>query len=247
MAAVFAFGKRGANNRAPVSNYLISKGFEFDGVKVGHEEVLELRKLKKFIMNPRTSGRLGPVPREILSEGNENCLDRLRDYFDSLSGEVSGVTNVKLFIYGNGEVGKTQLLRCLCPPIEGPTFDVRASTTHGVNVKSFSLSAGVALPRSALGVADSTNIKVRAWDFGGQDLYHGVHSLFLKDRAIHLVAWTPSREGGSSRDSLGYKTANHPLQYCLSFARHRRGDASALIVVQTQADNADDDYKWTPR
>ena len=35
MAAVFAFGKRGANNRAPVSNYLISKGFEFDGVKVG--------------------------------------------------------------------------------------------------------------------------------------------------------------------------------------------------------------------
>ena len=35
MAAVFAFGKRGANNSAPVSNYLISKGFEFDGVKVG--------------------------------------------------------------------------------------------------------------------------------------------------------------------------------------------------------------------
>ena len=25
MAAVFAFGKRGANNSAPVSNYLISK------------------------------------------------------------------------------------------------------------------------------------------------------------------------------------------------------------------------------
>ena len=30
MAAVFAFGKR-----KPVSNYLISKGFDFDGVKVG--------------------------------------------------------------------------------------------------------------------------------------------------------------------------------------------------------------------
>jgi hypothetical protein len=34
MAAVFAFGKRGANNRAPVSNYLISMEFDFDGVKV---------------------------------------------------------------------------------------------------------------------------------------------------------------------------------------------------------------------
>ena len=40
MAAVFAFGKRGANNRAPVSNYLISKGFDFDGVlKLGLTQI----------------------------------------------------------------------------------------------------------------------------------------------------------------------------------------------------------------
>ena len=45
MAAVFAFGKRGANNRAPVSNYLISKGFDFDGVKVGLGEELRLAAL----------------------------------------------------------------------------------------------------------------------------------------------------------------------------------------------------------
>jgi hypothetical protein len=42
MAAVFAFGKRGANNRAPVSNYLISKGFDFDGVKVGSHIFFQL-------------------------------------------------------------------------------------------------------------------------------------------------------------------------------------------------------------
>jgi hypothetical protein len=33
--AVFAPGKRGANDRARLRNYLISKGFDFDGVKVG--------------------------------------------------------------------------------------------------------------------------------------------------------------------------------------------------------------------
>ena len=43
MAAVFAFGKRGANNSAPVSNYLISKGFDFDGVKVGFEFLAIMR------------------------------------------------------------------------------------------------------------------------------------------------------------------------------------------------------------
>jgi len=42
MAAAFAFGKRGANNRAPVSNYLISKGFDFDGVKVGPDDALAI-------------------------------------------------------------------------------------------------------------------------------------------------------------------------------------------------------------
>ncbi|MEO8320869.1 MAG: COR domain-containing protein [Bradyrhizobium sp.] len=31
----------------------------------------------------------------------------------------------------------------------------------------------------------------------------------------------------------------------MSFARHRRGDASALIVAQTQADNEDNVYNWT--
>ena len=43
MAAVFAFGKRGANNRAPVSNYLISKGFDFDGVKEAVAESTGMR------------------------------------------------------------------------------------------------------------------------------------------------------------------------------------------------------------
>ena len=46
MAAVFAFGKRGANNSAPVSNYLISKGFDFDGVKVGPGTLRQLEELK---------------------------------------------------------------------------------------------------------------------------------------------------------------------------------------------------------
>ena len=56
MAAVFAFGKRGANNRAPVSNYLISKGFDFDGVKVGpHMALAKLvrGKLKAMLANKR--------------------------------------------------------------------------------------------------------------------------------------------------------------------------------------------------
>ena len=35
MAAVFAFGKRGANNRAPVSNYLISKNSSLMVLKLG--------------------------------------------------------------------------------------------------------------------------------------------------------------------------------------------------------------------
>ena len=46
--AVFAFGKRGANNSAPVSNYLISKGFDFDGVKVGPSVHFGVRSTTKW-------------------------------------------------------------------------------------------------------------------------------------------------------------------------------------------------------
>ncbi|MFZ1884159.1 MAG: hypothetical protein WAU53_11330, partial [Rhodoplanes sp.] len=70
MAAVFAFGKRGANNRAPVSNYLISKGFDFDGVKVGFDTTaMMLRRLDRDVPNGTNIAILQPGGNDLLFFG----------------------------------------------------------------------------------------------------------------------------------------------------------------------------------
>jgi hypothetical protein len=38
------------------------------------------------------------------------------------------------------------------------------------------------------------SVRLNLWNFGGQDIYHGSHALFLHGRAIFLVLWTPALE-----------------------------------------------------
>jgi internalin A len=198
----------------------------------------DLPRLQLLVFKPGPKGGLGTVPRELL--GNDNCFERVRSYYRSLKGGTVPINAAKLFIYGNGEIGKTQLARQLDPPSDGPAYDPTIKTTHGVQVRQFTL------PGAGLSVdgAKPLPLTLKLWNFGGQDLYHGTHALFLRDRAIHLIAWTPESESGQRRDEYGYLSTNQPLSYWLSFAR-AIGERSALIVAQTQADRPEDARLWT--
>ena len=79
MAAVFAFGKRGANNSAPVSNYLISKGFDFDGVKVGSRSRSQLPEVGSGLMSTSFLGSF---------LGSELYSMRLSAWFVGRSGRI---------------------------------------------------------------------------------------------------------------------------------------------------------------
>jgi internalin A len=37
-------------------------------------------------------------------------------------------------------------------------------------------------------------VRLNLWDFGGQEIYHGTHTLFLQGQAVFLVLWTPELE-----------------------------------------------------
>jgi hypothetical protein len=37
-------------------------------------------------------------------------------------------------------------------------------------------------------------VRLNLWDFGGQEIYHGAHTLFLQGQAVFLVLWTPELE-----------------------------------------------------
>lgn len=127
------------------------------------EFLASMPKLQRLYMTPGRDGTLGSVPRELLSDG-DNCLERVKDYYDSLKDGSVQVNSVKLFVYGNGEVGKTQIARQLDPPEQGAAYDPTVATTHGIHVRHFMMKP------------EDDNVQplaIRLWDFGGQDLYHG--------------------------------------------------------------------------
>ena len=72
------------------------------------------------------------------------------------------LNQVKLMVLGNGRIGKTQI----CNRLRDRSYDDNADSTHGITVSEAPIPGG-----------DGT---FAIWDFGGQDIYHGTHALFLE-------------------------------------------------------------------
>jgi internalin A len=167
------------------------------------------------------------VPQEVLSHGIvDNCLPRLRTYLSELAlgAEAEAENEVKVIILGNGRVGKTQL----CRRFRDQPFDPSIESTHGVQIWREELR---------IRTGDQEQVfQVNWWDFGGQDIYHGTHALFLRSRAVFLILWTPSLENRNEETENGITLRNQPLAYWLDYVRTLAGQGSPVIVVQSQCD-----------
>lgn len=164
--------------------------------------------------------RVKNIPPEILSLNFfDNCLPSLRAHYRDISSSFMKMNSCKLMILGNGRVGKTQIARRL----RGLTFELDAISTHGVSV-------------SNVPVPNVSEARFYLWDFGGQDIYHGTHALFLRNQAVFVVAWCPENEIEEYHVHEGLIFRNYPLQYWLRYICEFSGGDCAVIVVQTQCD-----------
>ena len=129
---------------------------------------------------------------------------------------------MKLFILGNGGVGKTQLSRRL----RDLPYDPKVSTTHGIEFNPHKITV------------DLENFQgpvfLNLWDFGGQDIYHGSHTLFLHGQAIFCILWTPQEQAATSKPQKD--SAQRPLAYWLDYLRAVTSIDSPVIIVQSQCD-----------
>src|SRR5262245_66597697 len=73
-------------------------------------------------------------------------------------------------------------------------------------------------------------IDIHIWDFGGQDIYHGTHALFLKSKALFLIVWDHDTEQQPGYSEGGLSFEHYPLQYWLDYVQHTSPDASVLVV-----------------
>ncbi|MBC7817749.1 MAG: leucine-rich repeat domain-containing protein [Planctomycetaceae bacterium] len=78
----------------------------------------------------------------------------------------------KLILVGRGDVGKTSLVRRL---VENK-FSRREDTTQGIRIRQWDVA-----------VRKNETIRMHVWDFGGQEIMHATHQLFLTDRSLYLL------------------------------------------------------------
>jgi internalin A len=108
----------------------------------------------------------------------ERGSNALATYLHSLR-DAESQYDCKVLLVGEGDVGKSSLVAAL----QGQPFVVYRPTTHGVDVQLLPLSH----PR--LGVP----MMVRAWDFGGQEVYRVTHQFFFSRHALYLVVGGPAK------------------------------------------------------
>ena len=126
-------------------------------------------------------------------------------------------TELKLFILGNGGVGKTQLSRRL----RNLPYDTRILTTHGIELNLLKITVDLENFQG--------KVSLNLWDFGGQAIYHGSHTLFLHSQAIFCILWTPEEQAATSKlqkDSAHWAKAKLPTSFRLRLMKKGKPIAS---------------------
>ena len=126
--------------------------------------------------------RLGdnPLDPSVLS-ASASGPDALRSYLGSLEepDQREELYEAKLVFVGEGGVGKTTLLKAMAGR-EGDEPKEGEPTTHGVNIDIESLH----LPHPDV---EGVDIRLNAWDFGGQEVYRGTTS--SSSAAAPSICW----------------------------------------------------------
>lgn len=146
-------------------------------------------------------------PIEIVERGK----DAIKPYFDSMLGGTEELNEAKIVFLGNGEVGKTSLMRAL----NEEAFDSDEETTHGINIQKYTVP-----------INDKYSVDASIWDFGGQQIMHATHQLFLSRRCVYVLVINDRKEDLHQEQKIDYW-----LQQVQTF-----GGSSKVIIIRNKAD-----------
>ena len=132
-----------------------------------------------------------PIPESLLgpkeSWGNSGDLQAILNfYFQSQDPEAKPLYEAKLLIVGEGEAGKTTLVKKL----QDPNYELKLlgsddpeKSTEGIDIIEWEFNQQGADP-----------FRVNVWDFGGQEIYHATHQFFLTNRSLYALVVDNRRE-----------------------------------------------------
>lgn len=119
------------------------------------------------------------IPKVFLGRANsyasQNTIAAARTWFEELRDYPSDENKIiKLMLTGNGNAGKSSVL---CALKNGKCAHDHGST-HGIQID----------------VVKDKAIEYNVWDFGGQEVYHGTHRLFMESEALQVILFDPETE-----------------------------------------------------
>ena len=118
------------------------------------------------------------------------------------------INEAKVILVGQGDVGKTSLVKRL----RDDTFDPHEPKTSGIAIQPWPIAL------------NKEQIQLNLWDFGGQEIMHATHQFFLTKRSLYLLVL----------DSRQDERANR-LEYWLKIIESVAADAP-MIIVGNQSD-----------
>lgn len=148
-----------------------------------------------------------PIPPEITSLTREPSAF-ISYYIGHQKGPKRALNEAKLILVGQGNVGKTSLVKRL---IDGD-FDASEPQTQGIEITPW---------RTQI---NSHGIKLNVWDFGGQEIMHATHQFFLTKRTLYILVLDTRLSEQENR-----------LDYWLHII-HSYGGNSPVIVVGNKID-----------
>ncbi|MGE0144409.1 MAG: COR domain-containing protein [Planctomycetota bacterium] len=180
------------------------------------------------------SGVLVPPASEHGSAVDQNVARTTKEYFDECERVGRGqVKRCKVLILGNGGAGKTALsLRLTGGDPQRTRKDYepeidRIGTTHGVRFHDWKVQAAAD--------KQTHEVHVHVWDFGGQEIYHNTHKLFLSAGTVFVIVWNPEEAlaGGAHGPRIRgeYQDRSRPLAYWIEYVRQAAGPQAEILLV----------------
>ena len=163
-------------------------------------------------------------PSEITNK--HNCLQDARAWQADLQKGGKANNELKTIMLGNGRVGKTSVVTRLIDK----NYIPNQASTHAIKIRMWEQRLKINKAKK--------KAKIRIWDFGGQDIYHSTHRIFMQSRALFVLVWdykTENKQFTVSEIKDDEKHENFPLPYWIDYIRSL-GRRSPVLIVQNRKD-----------
>jgi internalin A len=144
-----------------------------------------------------------PIPPEILNDFENPTA--IIGYWQKLKqGERKPLNEAKVILIGHEAVGKTSLVRQLIDR----NFNPDETKTEGIDIRHWQVTVR------------EESVKLRVWDFGGQDIMLATHQFFLTECSLYLLVLNARKDEG-----------NNDVEYWLKIVESFGKDAPVLIIA----------------